>query len=717
MVYKEIGEVRDAQHFSQPTVGIGIRRGCLPHRVRALCRSTEVSPGCYRHAQLLPREGVATGVLVRKRTEKVRPNGTTRTVFPVVVRIGIDEVPPPATVHFVAEETRKNCLGENAHRTEKRRHRTLRYENIVLCIEEKIVTISPLRKKGLMCKCQRVGILRWKANDYLDTSSAIFQTVGMHNHINIEGHRLVPLEDCMELRCMCMPKICYSNEDLHTPTIIRLCFSLHDPYNAGNYMLVASSPFTLILFGASGHLAKQKIYPALFVLALKKRLPKEYAIVGFARSPLDDTAFRALVAESVRKDLPEVNDRVLQEFLSHISYHSGQYADGGAYATLTSKLLSLEKGWKTPVRLAYLSIPPSVFPDALRGLREGNVHNHRRSGDFRCIVEKPVGHDLGSFEDIEKSLRTSFEEEEIFLLDHYLGKEAVRNIYYLRFANPLLERLLKNTIIHHVEITALEDEGIEGRAGYFDAVGTFRDMFQSHLLEMGSLLTMRLREDSDAFQESRAQALAQFYIPPATNLADVVLQGQYDRGAVNAKSIPGYLQEDGVTPRSRANTFAALKLMTRSSRWEGIPFYLRSGKRCGRKVTRIAIQFQETQPVKSGTQNRLDIILQGEAGMRIHLQTKIGGSEPAFRPLILEDPLVCVGDCLPEHGLLLLEALNGRQQWFLSFEEVRTAWRLVDPLQAYLLDPTTPLHPYPAGLPGPTEVDAWIGRDTVQWLP
>lgn len=482
-------------------------------------------------------------------------------------------------------------------------------------------------------------------------------------------------------------------------------------------MLHTKSPFSLILFGASGHLAKQKLYPALFVLALKKRLPEEYVIVGFARSALDDTSFRALVAASVRKDLPEVNDRVLQEFLSHIYYHQGQYTEAGSYSSLTSTLLSLEKGWRNPVRLAYLSIPPTVFPDVLRGLQKGNVHDHQRSGDFRCIVEKPVGQDIASFENIEENLLASFEKEEIFLLDHYLGKEAVRNIYYLRFANPLLERLLKNTIIHHVEITALEEEGIEGRAGYFDTVGTFRDMFQSHLLEMGALLTMRLREDSDAFRESRAQALAQFYIPPATNLSDVILQGQYDRGTVNTKSVPGYLQEDGVAPHSKANTFAALKLMTRASRWEGIPFYLRSGKRCARKVTRISIQFQETQPMKSGTPNRLDIILQGEAGMRIHLQTKIGGTEPSFRPLILEDPLVCVGDCLQEHGLLLLEALHGRQQWFLSFEEVRSAWRLIDPLQAYLLAPSTPLHLYPAGLPGPKETDAWIGRNSVQWLP
>lgn len=481
-------------------------------------------------------------------------------------------------------------------------------------------------------------------------------------------------------------------------------------------MLHTTTPFSLVLFGASGHLAKQKLYPALFVLALKKRLPKDYAIVGFARSAMDDATFRTLVQESIQKDLPEVNTTVLEEFLSHLHYHQGQYTDKKDYSSLVRRLLSLEKGWKDPVRLAYLSIPPTIFPNVLQGLCAGKVHNHHHDGDFRCIVEKPVGSDLQSFESVERDLTACFAEDEIYLLDHYLGKEAVRNIYYLRYANPILERLLKNTLIHHVEITALEEDGIEGRAGYFDTVGTFRDMFQSHLLEIASLLTMRLREEGAACQESRRNAIEQFYIPPATHLSDIILQGQYAEGIIGTKKVPGYLQEDGVLPHSRANTFVALKLMTRMSRWEGIPFYLRSGKRCTRKETRISIQFQETQPVKSGTPNRLDIILQGEAGMRIHLQTKLGGTAPAFRPLILEDPLVCVGDCLPEHGLLLLEAINARHQWYLSFEEIRAAWRLVDPLQVYLDKKTTPLPLYPAGRSGPSEADAWIARDSVQWF-
>lgn len=480
-------------------------------------------------------------------------------------------------------------------------------------------------------------------------------------------------------------------------------------------MLATSSPFSFILFGASGHLAKLKVYPALYVLALKKRLPTKYVIAGFARSPLDDDSFRTLVEKSITTNIPEVNQKVLTEFLTHCFYHQGEYLNEKNFHTLSTRLENMEKGWKDPVRIAYFSVPPEVFPAVSHNLCSGNVHSAQTP--LRCIVEKPVGHDLASFEVTHKQLIGCFQENDIYLLDHYLGKEAVRNVYYLRYANPVLERLFKNTLIHHVEITANEHSGLEGRAGYFENTGTFRDMFQSHLLEISALLTMRL-QDEEGIRASRLNALEQFYLPPGTDLNDLVLQGQYAEGEINDQHVPAYREEEDIPEKSRTNTFAAFKIMSRISRWQGVPFYLRSGKRIGtQKETRISIQFQEPQPIgKGATPNRLDIILQGEAGMRLHLQTKVGGTEPAFRPLILEDPLVCVGDCLPEHGLLLLEAIHGKQQWYLTFDEVRTAWRLVDPLQVHLDKSDTPLHPYTAGSKGPIEMDEWIGKDGRQWL-
>ncbi len=479
--------------------------------------------------------------------------------------------------------------------------------------------------------------------------------------------------------------------------------------------LQTDTPFSFLLFGASGHLAKLKIYPALYVLALKKRLPKQYVILGYARSVMNDKEFRTLVKTSVEKEFAEVNAKVLEEFLSHVQYQSGQYDTKEDFDALSERLETLEKDWGERVRLAYLSVPPSAFGAIFENLCKSGIAKHP-SSSFRCIVEKPVGHDLASFEDLRAHLLSCFKEEEIYLLDHYLGKEAVRNVYYLRYANPVLERMFKNTLIHHVEVVADEADGLEGRGGYFEGTGTLRDFVQSHLLEMCALLTMRIHEGG-TLQESRFHALEQLYLPPARSLNEILFQAQYAAGTINGKLVAGYRDEQDISPDSRTNTFIALKLSSRISRWQGVPFYLRSGKRLAKKETRISVQFQMPHSVgEGGGPNRLDIILQGEAGMRLHLQTKLGGAEPRFRPLIMEDPLVCVGDCLPEHAVLILEAIHGKKEWFLSFDEVRIAWRLMDPLQAHLDAPATPLALYPAGSEHPEGADKWIEHDGLKWF-
>jgi len=481
------------------------------------------------------------------------------------------------------------------------------------------------------------------------------------------------------------------------------------------FMLSASSPFSLILFGASGHLAKLKLYPALYILALKKRLPKKYAVVGFSRTEMDEEAFRKLVSDAIHENVPAVNEDVLTQFLTHVHYHQGQYDDPKDFLSLSKRLHELEKGWAEVARLAYLSVPPAAFTQVTHNLCEGTVQT--QDTPVRCIVEKPVGGDLKTFEKIKKQLASCFPQGNIYLLDHYMGKEAVRNVYYLRLANPVVETLLQNSLIHHVEITAAEDAGLEGRAGYFEQTGTLRDMFQSHLLMMAALVTMPLSEKEDAFIYNRSNALKQFYLPPAGDLEEVILQGQYARGTVLGEDVPAYVEEEGVSADSRTNTYVALKLLSRAARWQGVPFYLRSGKRLQKKETRISLHFQEQYKSAEGTSsNCLEFILQGEAGMRISLQTKVGGTEPAFRPLILTDPLVCIGDCLPEHSLLILEAIHGKQQWYSSFEEAQIAWRLIDPLQAYLDSDSIPLHLYPAGSMGPKEADEWIAKDGVKWL-
>lgn len=481
-------------------------------------------------------------------------------------------------------------------------------------------------------------------------------------------------------------------------------------------MLKADHPFSLVLFGASGHLAKIKIFPALYFLALKKRFPAQYNIVGYSRTPMTDDAFRAHVASAIKEHVLEVNEKVLSEFLTHVTYHAGQYDHVSDFQQLSAKLDALEGSTKDLVRLAYLSIPPSAFVSTIYNLCKGGVH--RKGGHFRCIVEKPVGSNRATFEEIYGVLSRCFAPEEVYILDHYLGKEAVRNAYYLRHANPVIERLLKNSLISHVQIVASESAGLEGRAGYFSAVGTLRDMFQSHLLQIAALLTMRLVSDVKDLKATRLDAIRKFYLPHASSLADVIMQGQYGAGVIAGKSVPAFRDEEGVDQNSRTPTYCAMRLLSRSSRWEGVPMFLRSGKRLKTKETRISIEFHESATLigKGEAKNRLDIILQGEAGMKLYLQTKLGGSEPKFRPLVLEDPLVCMGDCLVEHSLLLLESINGSQEWFLHPDEVRACWDLIDPLQAYLDDPKTPLSFYESGIAVPLASAEFIGRSGHAWF-
>ncbi len=482
-------------------------------------------------------------------------------------------------------------------------------------------------------------------------------------------------------------------------------------------MLKADHPFSLILFGASGHLARIKLFPALYFLALKKRLPQEYSIVGYARTKMTHDEFRGQFSAAVREFVPEVNESVLSAMLPHIHYQQGQYDRLEDFQSLKKLLETLESPGVQTVRMAYLSIPPDTFSAVVHHLCKSGIHTKANHTTFRCIVEKPVGRDLKSFQIIREQLYACFEPEEVYILDHYLGKEAVRNVYYLRYANPVIERLLKNSLVSHVQIAAAEDQGLEGRAGYFENVGTFRDMFQSHLLQITALLTMRLLSGNESLKPARLEALRKLYLPPASDLSHIVVQGQYRSGAIRRSAVPGYSEEEHVAADSRTPTFAALKLLSRSSRWEGVPFFLRSGKRLKAKETSISIEFADSMLIGSGTgKNRLDIILQGEAGMRLTLQTKVGGSEPAFRPLVLADPLVCVGDCLVEHSLLLLEAINGNRQWFLDPDEVQTCWQLIDPVQAHLDQSATPLAFYDAGTNGPKEADDLLSQSGFQWF-
>jgi len=471
-------------------------------------------------------------------------------------------------------------------------------------------------------------------------------------------------------------------------------------------MISIKDPFTFMIFGASGHLAKIKLYPALYVLAAKKRLPNNFNIVGYSRSKLSQKDFHARITDAVMAKHPDADKAVLHKFLQHCHYVSGQYNSEEDFKRLAGTITELEGNWtEDSIRLGYFAVPPIVFGDISRNLCAGGVHRTQHGKHFRCIVEKPIGSDFKTFKAIQKDLLGCFQPEEIFLLDHALGKDAVRNVYYLRVANPILETLLENSVLYSVQISALESAGIGSRAGFYDTTGAFRDMFQSHLLMLMAMLTMK--RSNGPLQTVLSGALKKVYLPPVANMDDLILQGQYK----------GYIDEENVNENSQTNTYACMKLMTRMEGWDGVPFYLRSGKSLSKKETRISLRFfeQEHCSTKSCTFNHLDIILQGEAGMKINLLTRISGTEDEYRPLVLSDPLESVGDALPEHAVLLAEAIAYKQDWFLNFDDVATSWQLLDPAQAHLDKKETILHMYKSGTNGPVEADRWLENHGDQW--
>ncbi len=472
-------------------------------------------------------------------------------------------------------------------------------------------------------------------------------------------------------------------------------------------MISIKDPFSFMIFGASGHLAKIKLYPALYVLAAKKRLPKKFNIVGYSRSKFSQSEFHKRITDAVIAKHPNADTEILNELLQHCHYVSGQYDSEEDFKRLAAMVTELEGDWtEDSVRLGYFAVPPSVFGAISKNLCAGRVHRvGQKHKHFRCIVEKPIGSDFKTFKKIQKDLLGCFQPEEIFLLDHALGKDAVRNVYYLRVANPILETLLENSILHSVQISALESAGIGNRAGFYDSTGAFRDMFQSHLLMLMAMLTME-RSNSE-LQTVLSDALQKAYLPPVADMDSLVLQGQYK----------GYTDENNVDDDSTTNTYACMKLMSRMANWEGVPFYLRSGKSLSKKETRISLRFFEKEHCSSKgcTFNHLDIILQGEAGMNINLLTRISGTEDQYRPLVLSDPLESTGDALPEHAVLLAEAISYKQDWFLNFEDVATSWRLLDPVQDHLDKVDTPLHMYQPGTNGPVEADRWLENHGDQW--
>lgn len=449
-------------------------------------------------------------------------------------------------------------------------------------------------------------------------------------------------------------------------------------------------PFVFTIFGASGDLAQLKIFPALFALAEQKRLPKEYYFVGYSRTPMSQAVFREKFAASVRENYKgsfgAYQEEILKDCLGHVYYFSGQYEkaeDFKDYKAFRDEIT----GVKNILQLYYFSVPPSVFGSIVKEV----AHIRGKGDDVRLILEKPFGDSEKSARKLFHEIVQYFDEENIYLLDHYLGKKPVQSILAMRHANRILNIMLRGSEIENIQISALESVGVGKRIGYFDDSGTIKDMVQSHLLQLLALMTMSIpiQKNAENLQKEKAAILQALDFPLEPNVLSI---GQYK----------GYQAESEKVKDSQTPTFAAMKLYINREEWFDVPIFLRTGKCLNERHTFMVIELKKFafQP-EDHQPNRIVIEFAPAEQISITLLDEDGVTSQSSQ-VISTHSIACEGDyCLPEHGLLLLDALRGEKKFFLSFEEILACWSLVDKIQTYIQDENIPLETYEIGSRGP----------------
>ncbi len=442
----------------------------------------------------------------------------------------------------------------------------------------------------------------------------------------------------------------------------------------------------LALFGALGDLAMRKLFPALYHLDREGLMPERTRIMGLARQEHDTAAFRQLVSGALQKRLKkdEQDKESLERFLNRLEYLKLDFATAEGYDAIRQ----WREGSKQPM-VVYLSVAARIYGDICRNLQSSNSLDD----DTRVVVEKPIGYDLASSEEINDAIGAVFPESRIYRIDHYLGKETVQNLIALRFANPLFGTQWNQNHISHVEITVAEKVGIEGRWGYFDDAGQLRDMVQNHLLQLLCLIAMDPPSnlDADAIRDEKVKVLKALKPFTGEALGRDVVRGQYIAGTSDGQAVPGYLEEEGANTQSQTETFVAMKTEVANWRWAGVPFYLRTGKRMPEKLSQIVIHFRQQphyifDPDQRGiASNKLIIRLQPEEGIALQVLTKDSGLDKGMRlrpgPLHLDFNSAFPKSRIPDaYERLLLEVMKGQQYLFVRRDEVEHAWRWCDQL-------------------------------------
>lgn len=461
-------------------------------------------------------------------------------------------------------------------------------------------------------------------------------------------------------------------------------------------------PTVFTIFGASGDLAKLKLFPALYELALQKRLPTLFYICGFARSDIRRTNFQKMFARAVHEHHKgKVDKKVLDSLLKRVHYVQGQYdslPDFESYMKYLSRLVRK----KAFTHITYFSVPPVVFQDIVRNVALSRDSKH---DDIRIIAEKPFGEDKASAETLFHFVSQFFREDQFYLLDHYLGKSSVRSILHLRQSNRLLSNILRGSEIANIQITAFENYGVEQRVGYFDDVGIVRDMMQSHLLQIMALLTMSIpiTKDAERLQREKYSILSAIDCPCD---GDNVVLGQY----------AGYTKIKGVRRGSKTETFAAMRLFIDREDWYNVPIYIRTGKELHEKHTYVVIELKKF-PFQSGKEepNRVVIELQPHERINITLVNKHEEVQQ-FQEIKTVDSIACTGGgCLPEHAVLLLDVIQRDKIHFLSFPEILAAWDVIDMVESLIQKQRIRIERYARGSAGPHSQHRLPAHDGFSW--
>jgi glucose-6-phosphate 1-dehydrogenase len=486
-----------------------------------------------------------------------------------------------------------------------------------------------------------------------------------------------------------------------------------------------AGPCGLVMFGVTGDLARKKLMPAIYDLANRGLLPPGFALVGFARRDWATQDFGEVVKSAVKEHArTPFRETVWQQLAEGFRFVQGSFDDDAAFDTLAETVRELDEVRGTGGNHAfYLSVPPSAFPVVTKQLARSGLSSQDGDCWRRVVIEKPFGHDLKSARELNEVVEAVFPQDSVFRIDHYLGKETVQNMLALRFANQLFEPIWNANYVDHVQITMAEDIGIGGRAGYYDGIGAARDVIQNHLLQLLALTAMEepITFDARELRAEKQKVLSACRLPK--DLSQHTARGQYANGWQGNDQVIGYLEEDGIPSSSTTETFAAIRVDIDTRRWAGVPFYLRTGKRLGRRVTEIAVVFKraphlpfDNTATEELGQNALVIRVQPDEGVTIRFGSKVPGTSMEVRDVNMDFGYGhAFTESSPEaYERLILDVLLGDPPLFPRHEEVELSWQILDPITAHWAQQGQP-EPYDSGTWGPASADAMMARDGRSW--